>query len=455
MNGVILRILSLLVGDLVSVYGSWILLGWGYRAVGFGHHYSLSSYLEFWPIGVAFVTVNAMFRLYQGNLFRPAAPVPPPEELRRLVLSALLTHLGLIAVLAFVRQSTVGYSRFVIAAAGLLTGLVSQALRDAIRAGLHRFGVGRIPVALIGPVDRVEPIAAVLADDDYVGFRPVARFGEGDSDVIPRCRNERIRILVSCQDLLSFRSRLEEYMSWFSYLEHVQTSETIPLAGSHVVALEGLGTLEMVNQRRFAALRVEKLLLDAVLSVVAFILLLPVSILIALAVKLTSKGPVLYRHERLGQGGRPIRVWKFRSMYVDADARLQELLAADPARKAEWEANFKLTGDPRVTPFGRILRKTSLDEIPQLLNVFAGEMSLIGPRPIVEKEVPLYGRDYTVFSSVRPGITGLWQTTGRSDVDYARRVALDVHYVLNWSPWLDLWILFRTVFAVVRMKGAF
>ena len=141
-------------------------------------------------------------------------------------------------------------------------------------------------------------------------------------------------------------------------------------------------------------------------------------------------------------------------MYADADERLAGMLAADPALKAEFEANFKISKDPRVTPLGRFLRKTSLDEIPQLLNVFSGEMALIGPRPIVKKEIPYYGRAYSVFSSVKPGITGLWQTSGRSGTDYARRVALDSYYVLNWSPWLDIWILFRTVGAVLFMRGA-
>ena len=163
---------------------------------------------------------------------------------------------------------------------------------------------------------------------------------------------------------------------------------------------------------------------------------------------------MFYRQNRLGKNGKPIRVWKFRSMYADADERLAHILASDPARKAEWEASFKLADDPRVTPLGKFLRKTSIDEFPQLFNVFAGDMALVGPRPIVEKEVPLYGPAYSTFASVEPGITGLWQASGRSDTDYARRVALDTYYVLNWSPWLDLWIMKKTVSAVLFMRGA-
>ena len=190
------------------------------------------------------------------------------------------------------------------------------------------------------------------------------------------------------------------------------------------------------------------------MGIIAFALLSPFFIAIPLLIKLTSKGPVFYRQRRLGQYGKEIRVWKFRSMFADADARLKKILAEDPAAAAEWKANFKLAHDPRITPLGNILRKTSIDELPQLFNVFTGDMSLVGPRPIVKDEVAYYGSSYRLFSSVPPGVTGLWQASGRSDTDYARRVALDVHYVLNWSPWLDIWIIIKTAFSVLLMRGA-
>lgn len=125
-----------------------------------------------------------------------------------------------------------------------------------------------------------------------------------------------------------------------------------------------------------------------------------------------------------------------------------------PALKAEFEEAFKLKNDPRVTPLGKFLRKTSIDELPQLWNVICGEMALVGPRPIVKKEVAYYGADYEIFSLMKPGITGLWQCSGRSNADYAQRVALDKFYVLNWSPWMDLWIVLRTIVAVVGMRGS-
>jgi Undecaprenyl-phosphate galactose phosphotransferase WbaP len=224
--------------------------------------------------------------------------------------------------------------------------------------------------------------------------------------------------------------------------------------GAHAVAIGQVGGLEMINQSRMKALRWEKDLLDVLASTVLFSLALPVMMLIAVLIKLTSKGPVFYKAKRLGKKGREIKVYKFRSMYVDAGQRLEKIFIEKPELKLEYEANFKLKNDPRITPLGKLLRKTSLDELPQFINVFKREMALVGPRPIVKDEIKHYGENYSVFSSVRPGITGLWQCSGRSDTSYEERVAFDVYYVLNWSPWMDIWILIRTFFSVLTLKGA-
>jgi lipopolysaccharide/colanic/teichoic acid biosynthesis glycosyltransferase len=140
-------------------------------------------------------------------------------------------------------------------------------------------------------------------------------------------------------------------------------------------------------------------------------------------------------------------------MYANADQRLQSLLESDPQLALEFKRKFKLKNDPRITPLGRFLRKTSIDELPQLINVIRGDMALVGPRPIVEEEVEYYGSDYEIFSLMKPGITGLWQCSGRSDMSYKTRVALDRFYVLNWSPWMDFWIILRTIWCVLFMRA--
>ena len=450
-----LRVFLLWLADLACVLIVWTLVLWGYRLSGFGSFPNgLSFYWRMWPVGVCFTVLNVFFRLYHGNVLYPGAPLAPVEEMRRLFGSALITHFTALAVLALARQTTEDYSRFVIVASGVLTAVFAQLARDVVRRILFRCGCAQIPVALVGSGTVSTRMEEQFAQDAYTGFRVACVFADEDRDMLARCRSAGVKVLVACQDERVLRCRLEEYTGWFSHVEYVPTTAAFPVAGAQVVSFDAMGGLEMVNQRRMGALRREKWLLDKTLAVIAFLLLLPFFVVVPILVKITSRGPVFYRQCRLGKNGEKIRVWKFRSMYVDADARLRAILDGDPAKKAEWKANFKLADDPRVTPLGRLLRRTSIDEFPQLFNVFAGDMALVGPRPIVEEEVPLYGEAYEIFSSVLPGVTGLWQASGRSSTDYARRVKLDVYYVLNWSPWLDIWILFRTVSAVVFMRGA-
>ena len=182
---------------------------------------------------------------------------------------------------------------------------------------------------------------------------------------------------------------------------------------------------------------------------------LPVGLLIAAAIMLDSKGPVFFAHTRIGKGRRTFRVWKFRTMRENAQELLERYLAENPEQALEWESTHKLKDDPRVTRVGRILRRTSLDELPQLWNVLRGEMSMVGPRPIVAGELPKYGPAFTLYSHVKPGLTGLWQVSGRNDTSYRRRVELDSEYIRNWTPELDLRLLARTVRVVLAGKGAY
>ena len=181
----------------------------------------------------------------------------------------------------------------------------------------------------------------------------------------------------------------------------------------------------------------------------------PILLFIAAWIYHDSPGPVIFKHIRIGKNGKAFPCYKFRSMCVDADAKLAELLANDPEARAEWERDFKLKNDPRITKSGAFLRKTSLDELPQLFNVLRGEMSLVGPRPIIQEELERYGEFVDDYLMVKPGITGMWQVNGRSDTTYDERVQMDSWYVRNWSVWLDFMLLWRTIKAVVAGKGAY
>jgi undecaprenyl-phosphate galactose phosphotransferase len=193
---------------------------------------------------------------------------------------------------------------------------------------------------------------------------------------------------------------------------------------------------------------------DVLASIALLLMLSPVFGVIALMV-MRDGGPCVFGHTRVGRGGAKFKCLKFRTMVTNADAVLKDLLARDPLARAEWERDFKLKNDIRVTKIGRFLRHTSLDELPQLWNVLRGEMSLVGPRPIIEAELERYGSDVRYYLAAKPGITGLWQVSGRNDIDYATRVALDVSYVNAWRFSTDLLILMKTVAVVVKGRGAY
>lgn len=196
-------------------------------------------------------------------------------------------------------------------------------------------------------------------------------------------------------------------------------------------------------------------ILDIGVASCALIFLAPLMLVVACLVYLVDPGPIFFAHRRMGKDGMTFPCLKFRSMVTDAEARLQHLLASDPEARAEWARDYKLRCDPRITPIGNFLRKSSIDELPQLFNVLRGEMSIVGPRPIVEGEIERYGRYFSEYSRVKPGITGLWQVSGRNNVSYRRRVALDVSYARNKSVVLDLRILALTVPAVFMARGSF
>ena len=218
---------------------------------------------------------------------------------------------------------------------------------------------------------------------------------------------------------------------------------------------------EMQPTRPGVLPRMVKRLFDLVVASLMLVLLSPV-LLVLMGLLALEKGPVFFTQPRAGRGGRIFRCWKFRSMRPDAEKRLLELLASDPAAKAEWDETQKLRNDPRITPVGGFLRKTSLDELPQLFNVLTGDMSLVGPRPIIAPDVPGYANDrayyesadFAYYSRCTPGITGLWQVSGRSDTRHEERVRLDRWYARNWSFWLDLMIMFKTIRVVLGRSGS-
>ena len=229
----------------------------------------------------------------------------------------------------------------------------------------------------------------------------------------------------------------------------VDTIEAESLGESRVMFLRVRNNLAHWYNRLF------KRFFDFSLSLIGMVVVIPVGCIISLLIYMDSPGPVIFSHRRIGLNGKEFPCYKFRSMIPNAQEVLYEYLSTHPEAKEEWDRDFKLKDDPRITKIGAFLRKTSLDELPQLLNVLKGEMSLVGPRPIVKAEIEKYGDNFQDFCLVPPGITGMWQVNGRSDTTYEERVQMDSWYVRNWSVWIDMVYLLKTIGVVLKRKGAY
>ena len=303
----------------------------------------------------------------------------------------------------------------------------------------------------IGCLEDNEPEQKVLAKMPRLG-------GFNDAErVIKETGVQYVMVVapgLSNDEIQSIVYRLQPLVKKVSFIPDMgglplATIDMKSLIDGHIVAFSFKNNLaEWYN-------RLLKRVFDIVCTMIGIICISPLLIGIALWIYKDSPGPIIFKHRRVGRHGKEFNCYKFRSMCVDADVKLKELLERDPAAREEWEKEFKLKHDPRITKSGAFLRKTSLDELPQLFNVLKGEMSLVGPRPIIQDEVPRYGKYIEDFYMVRPGVTGMWQTSGRSDVTYDERVQMDTWYVRNWNVWFDIVLIWRTISVVLGKKGAY
>ena len=341
--------------------------------------------------------------------------------------------------------------------------VLAAAGRRIAATALDRAGLWTIPVLIVGDAADADEAEAALRAGRRSGYRIAGRVSPDAvtsanapqplRSLLAAHHAERVLIAVSGdeQKRLAVAQALRERVDFSvmlpaSLLPSFATEAAQPFACGATLLLPRQG-------HRNTAARATKAVFDVVGAALLLAVLTPLLLIIAALVR-RDGGPALYAHRRLGMGGRSFSCLKFRTMVVDGDAVLADALARDPALAAEWAAARKLRNDPRVTPIGRILRKTSLDELPQLFNVLRLDMSLVGPRPIVSNEVPFYGADIAHYCAGRPGLTGLWQVSGRSNTSYQRRVQLDVWYVNNWTLWSDIVVLLKTIPAVVAGDGA-
>jgi len=425
----------------------------------------LVLYLGLWPALLALVAGYAALGLY------PGIGIGPAERLRRTTVATTLFFVGLAGATFLLRGAEI-YSRAIFLVSWALCLVVVPVMRAAVEAACRRHRWWGIPVVVIGggrtgrraieellrkPDIGLRPVA-VLDDDPTIGgdLAGVPVVGRLQDSLTARAHGARHAIIampgLSPEQLAAVIDRQGQV---FRRLYVVPVLPGAPLLWATTRDFGGALALEVQRNLLRPQARVAKRALDLAMCLIGSLVATPVVLAICALIRLTSPGPALYSQQRIGQGGHAIRVWKFRTMVRDADTVLANHLAAHPDLRAEWEASHKLRDDPRITAIGAWLRRTSLDELPQVWNVLRGDMSLVGPRPIITAEIPKYREQYAYYLRVHPGITGLWQVSGRSDTTYDERVQFDTYYVQNWSVWLDLVILARTVLVVLFGKGAY
>ena len=431
-----------------------------------GGQFEPALYWRLWPLLGMVVAIYFLAKLY------PAVGLSPVEELRRLCLSTTLFYLALAAVIFLFREGTT-YSRAIFLVAWPLSMAGVWLARIAMRRLVAPCPWWGFPVVVMGAGRTGELVIRTLKRQPGLGFKPVAVLDDdpkkqGFVESVPVVGRLSVAPYVARDRHVSYAivampgvprdkllAILERYGHTFPHL--LVIPDLFGFASLWVSATDmgGILGLEIRQRLLLPGPRFTKSILDCCLTILLGLFALPLFLIIMVAVKLDSPGPIFYGQHRLGRGARPFKAWKFRSMVTNADEVLQHHLIANHLYREEWEKERKLKSDPRITRVGRLLRRTSLDELPQLWNVLRGEMSLVGPRPIVDAEVAHYADKFELYKRVPPGITGLWQVSGRNDVTYSERVNLDAYYVRNWSVWLDIYILLRTIWVVLIGDGAY
>jgi undecaprenyl-phosphate galactose phosphotransferase len=394
------------------------------------------------------------------------------------ILAVFLLLLGLNAAVAFSGKWPL--SRLWLFSSWLLALILVPLVRLLLRRMYIRLGLWNRPVAIIGSGSNACDAMRAIQCDPILGYEvrwilvpdgvepspslsapgaPELRpLGSDPLETLHRLGDPQAVLALDSEQWSAQESLLRRLGLHYPNLAIAPALRGLPLYGLEVMHFfsHEVFMLRVRDNLARPGLRLVKRGFDLLASALLITLLSPVLAWIAWRIKREDGGPVMFRQSRVGRGGKPFDCLKFRSMVPDAEARLKHYLAENPDLAEEYQRNFKLRDDPRLTRIGRFLRRSSLDELPQLFNVLRGEMSLVGPRPVTAKELDEYYGDVSaVYQSVVPGITGLWQVSGRSDITYSQRVYLDAWYIKNWTLWYDIVILLRTVRVVLRRDGAY
>jgi Undecaprenyl-phosphate galactose phosphotransferase WbaP len=447
--------LSMLFSDVLGLsFTLWLLLS----STSTGTGPATDAWLRASLLLVPFLALFWLFDLY------PGVGCDPVNEFRSVSLANGCGFLFVAVIFAFHHGLPVSLLALPACIAGCILILC---LRTAVRMIGSRFGWWGLPVVVIGSGETAHFILNNLRSQPALGFMPVAVI----SDDLVDGEVANIRVFKA-EHLSLIASTGINHAIVATSVSQTEIGDAIGHAFSKVLFVTdgtlsrreercNLGFADMTgfqlrNNLLHSPSRLFKRALDVIISGTFLILLLPIIGFIAISIVLESGFPVLYFDKRLGYGGKVFHMWKFRTMAKNAAAVLAHYLEADAELRSEWAQFQKLRKDPRITRIGRLLRKTSLDEIPQLWNILRGDMSMVGPRPrLLEARVPKYQRVNALYERVTPGLTGLWQVSGRNRTTYDERLAYDAYYIRNWSPWMDIYLLLRTVSVVITGHGAY
>lgn len=426
------------------------------------------SWLNFW------VTFPLLYLIFM-NMKQMYNRKYPFYKVMENIFYVSLYAIAAIIIILYIGQIAKSTSRLFIGIFGISSFVFLSVFRYVIKKTFKRLALLQTPVLVIGAGTIAEKLVRGIGQDTGMGYKiigfledhiPNPKIGKNYPILGGFNDAEKVIETTGVQHIMIAAPRLPEdklteligrIQPLAKTVSVIPNLLSVPMGSVEIESLfdEKLMIVRLKNNLKRPINRLIKKIFDYSLTVIGTIAILPILAIIAIWIYKDSPGNVIFKHRRVGQNGKEFDCYKFRSMCTDAQEKLEELLVADPQARAEWEKDFKLKNDPRITGSGAFLRKTSLDELPQIFNVLKGEMSLVGPRPIIRDEMIRYGEHIDDYLMVKPGITGMWQVSGRNDIDYEERVLLDSQYVRNWSVWLDIMLLWRTFKVVIKGKGAY
>lgn len=417
--------------------------------------------------GMVFFIIFNIFLAWLNGLY-PGFGLAAVHEMQKIIYVVSLATVFL-GVFLFLQQLGLAYSRSIFIFTWVFSALFMMLGRFALRNRFSRFDWWGVPLVVVGSEDYAEPVINKMIESRRLGFRPVFYF---DPDLQSKATINHVPVVETKDELKDVVEKtgiqhvvfanpigkaIADNFNWmrdvFPNILFVMDTASFGSLWVRTIDLHGTLVIEtnyhLLNQRE----KTVKRIIDMFLTLLLLLVTWPVFLILALLIRVDSKGPIFYTQKRLGKDGVTFDSIKFRTMFNDAEEKLEELLDSDPEVASEYEKYHKLANDPRITQVGKFLRRYSLDELPQLFNVIEGDMNLIGPRSYMPSELPAMGDYAKIILKVRPGLTGWWQVMGRNSTLFKERLQLDEYYISNWSIWLDVYIIIKTVWVIVKGEG--